>query len=260
VKTFPFVTVYIPWFAMIVCEIALFVLLWKSTDTKRYRGFEAYITTTVTVSLLLFVVSLAPHPSYYTAAYYLGALVKTLALAAAVLEQYRIQFFPRWSMSARVFKLLMSALGAIVVGSIAVVAFTPQETPLWDLAWARRMVSLSDYMLCGSMGLLLIYGELLHVQRPQRAQSIVRGLIATGVLGVTASLMLAVAGTARLGGVVGYSTTIGFVAVLISWIVAFRKPDVVTELDGTSESPLDLISVDPSPRRALANEMLIYKV
>jgi hypothetical protein len=252
--------VYIPWLAMIGCEIALFVLLWKSKDQARYRGFEAYITTTVTVSLLLLVVSFASHPNYYTAAYYLGAFVKTLALAAAVLEQYRIQFFPRWSMSARVFKFLMGALGAIVLGSIAVVAFTPQQTPLWDLAWARRIVSLSDYLLCGSMGLLLIYGEFLKVQRPQRAQAIVRGFIAVGVLGVTASLMLAVAGTSRLGGVVGYSTTIGFVAVLISWIVAFRKPDVVPELDGTSESPLDLISVEPSPRRALANEMLIYKV
>jgi hypothetical protein len=110
------------------------------------------------------------------------------------------------------------------------------------------------------MGLLLIYGELLKVQRPQRAQAIVRGLIATGVLGVTASLMLAVSGTMRLGGVVGFSTTLGFIAILISWIVAFRKPDVVTELDGSSESPLDLISEAPAPRRALANEMLIYKV
>jgi len=171
-----------------------------------------------------------------------------------------MQFFPRWSMSNRGFKLLISALGTVVLGSIAVVAFTPQQTPLMDLAWARRILSLSDYLLCGSMGLLLIYGELLKVQRPQRAQSIVRGLIATGVLGVTASLMLAVSGTMRLGGVVGFSTTVGFIAVLISWIVAFRKPDVVTELDGTSESPLDLIAEAPTPRRVLANEMLIYKV
>jgi hypothetical protein len=257
---FPYASVYIPWLAMIVCEIALFVLLWKAKEKTRYRGFEAYISTTVSVSVVLFLVSFSKHSNLYFGAYYLGAFVKALALAAAVLEQYKIQFFPRWSMSDRAFRLLMGFLAALVLGSIALVTITPQQSPVWELGWARRFVSLSDYLLCGSMGLLLIYGELLHVQRPQRAQAIVRGLIATGVLGVTASLMLAVAGTAKLGGVVGFSTTVGFVAVLISWIVAFRKPDVVTELDGTSESPLDLISVDPTPRRALANEMLIYKV
>jgi len=257
---FPFATIYIPWLAMIGCEIALFVLLWKDKEPKRYRGFESYIAASVAVSLVLLAASMDKRGTFYFYAYYIGASVKALALAAAILEQYRMQFFPRWSMSNRGFKLLISALGTVVLGSIAVVAFTPQQTPLMDLAWARRILSLSDYLLCGSMGLLLIYGELLKVQRPQRAQSIVRGLIATGVLVVTASLMLAVSGTMRLGGVVGFSTTVGFIAVLISWIVAFRKPDVVTELDGTSESPLDLIAEAPTPRRVLANEMLIYKV
>ena len=245
---------------MIICEIALFVVLLKNSEPKRYRGFEAYITATVALSLALLAISITRNDRIYFCAFYLGALVKTIALAAAVLEQYKIQFFPTWSMSNRVFKLLLGALGSVILASIAFVAFIPQQTPLWELAWARRIVSLSDYLLCGSMGLLLIYGELLKVQRPQRAQSIVRGLIATGVLGVTASLMLAVSGTMQLGGVVGFSTTVGFVAVLISWIVAFRKPDVVPELDGSSESPLDLIDVEPTPRRVLTNGMLIYKV
>lgn len=257
---FPYASVYIPWLAMIVCEVALLVLLWKDREPKRYRGFESYIAASVAVSLVLLAASFDKRGTIYFYAYYIGSSVKALALAAAILEQYRMQFFPRWSMSNRGFKLLLGALGTVVLGSIAVVAFTPQATPLMDLAWARRILSLSDYLLCGSMGLLLIYGELLKVQRPQRAQAIVRGLIATGVLGVTASLMLAVSGTMRLGGVVGFSTTLGFIAILISWIVAFRKPDVVTELDGSSESPLDLISEAPAPRRALANEMLIYKV
>jgi hypothetical protein len=257
-KTLPYVSIYIPWVAMIVCEIALFVLLWKEPAPKKYRGFEAYITATVAVSLTLLAISIARNDRIYFCAFYLGALVKTIALAVAVLEQYKIQFFPRWSMPTRVFKLLVGTLVSVILGSIAFVVFIPQQTPLWELAWARRIVSLSDYLLCGSMGLLLIYGEFLKVQRPQRAQSIVRGLIATGVLGVTASLMLAVSGTMQLGGVVGFSTTVGFVAVLVSWIVAFRKPDSVPELDGTSESPLDLIA--EAPRPAFANEMLIYKV
>src|SRR6185369_2012401 len=152
------------------------------------------------------------------------------------LEQYKMQFFPRWSMSDRGFKFLAGSLVSIVLGSVAVVVFTPQQTPFWDLAWARRIVSLSDYLLCGSMGLLLIYGELLNVRRPQRAQAIVRGFVATGVLGTTASLMLAVSGTTKLGGVVGFSTTVGFIVVLISWIVAFRKPDLVADMEAAPES------------------------
>src|SRR4051794_16576377 len=100
-KTLPYVSVYIPWIAMIVCEIALFVLLWKDTGANKYRGFETYITATVAVSLVLLAVSFLKNDLLYFYAFYIGALIKTLALAAAVLEQYRIQFFPRWSMSDR---------------------------------------------------------------------------------------------------------------------------------------------------------------
>ncbi len=155
-NTLPYVSVYIPWLAMIVCEIALFVMLWKNKENTRYRGFETYITATVALSLVLLAISFTRRDTYYFYAYYIGAVVKTVALAVAVLEQYKIQFFPRWSMSDRGLKLLVGALAAIVLGSVAVVAFTPQQTPVWDLAWARRIVSLSDYLLCGSMGLLLI--------------------------------------------------------------------------------------------------------
>ena len=258
---FPYAAIYIPWLAMIGCEIALFVLLWKDSGPTRYRGFEAYITASVAVSLVLLVISFFKDGAgVYFYAYYLGATVKALALAATVLEQYRIVFFPRWSMSERAAKFWTVGFIAFVLGSIGVVAFTPQQTPMGDLAWQRRIVSVSDYLLCGSMGLLLIYGEFLKVQRPQRAQAIVRGLIAVGVLGITASLMLAVSGTQKLGNLVGFSTTIGFIAVLTSWILAFRKADVVVELDGSAESGLDLISDTPTKTSALASEMLIYKV
>src|SRR3569833_3029126 len=177
---FPYLSIYIPWLAMIAGEIALFVLLRKASQNGvGYRGFEAYISSCVGVSLLLLVISFTGEGSYYTTAFYIGALVKSLALAAAVIEQYKIQFFPNWSMSSRAFRVLMGALFVIAIASTIVVAFTPQETPYLDLAWARRVVSLSDYLLCGSMGLLLIYGEFLKVQRPQHANAIVRGFIET---------------------------------------------------------------------------------
>jgi hypothetical protein len=140
-----------------------------------------------------------------------------------------------------------------------VVAFTPQETPYWDLGWARRIVSLSDYLLCGSMGLLLIYGEFLKVQRPQRANAIVRGFIAMGILGITSSLMLSVSGTSKLDTVVGFSTTIGFLAILASWIVAFAKPEAV-EVVRSQNSPLDFLDEQTTQTPAMANEMLSWKV
>lgn len=257
---FPYLTIYIPWLAMIAGEIALFVLLRKASrhDTG-YRGFEAYITSCVAVSVTLLVISSTGRGDYYFGAYYLGAFVKVLALAAAVIEQYKIQFFPTWSMSQRAFKVLMGALIVIALGSIAVVMFTPQQTQFGDLAWARRVVSLSDYLLCGSMGLLLIYGELLKVQRPQRAQAIVRGFIATGILGITSSLMLSVSGNSKLDTVVGFSTTIGFLAILASWIFAFAKPEVV-EVRQPQNSALDFLGERPTPTHALNNELLTWKV
>jgi hypothetical protein len=257
-KTLPYVAVYVPWVAMIACEIALFVLLWKQPGRTRFRGFELFVTSSLSVSLVLMGISLFGTNAQYFYAYYLGAFLKASALVVTVLEQYRIQFFPRWSMSDRAFNLFIGLLSAVVAGSIGMMAFTPQKNPLWDLALARRIVSLSDYLLCGSMGLLLLYGEFLKVERPQRAHAIVRGLIATGILSVTASLMLSVSGTASLGGVVGFSTTTGFVAVLISWIVAFRKPEPAPELDGTQESPLDGMAGMPS--HAVVSQVLMWKM
>jgi hypothetical protein len=257
---FPYLSIYIPWLAMISAEIALFVLLKKeSRNGKGYRGFEAYITSCVVVSLLLLMFSFTWHGTYYTYVYFLGAFIKVFALAAAVIEQFKIQFFPKWSMSSRSFRVLMGALVAIGIGSVAVVAFTPQETPYWDLGWARRIVSLSDYLLCGSMGLLLIYGEFLKVQRPQRANAIVRGFIAMGILGITSSLMLSVSGTSKLDTVVGFSTTIGFLAILASWIVAFAKPEAV-EVVRSQNSPLDFLDEQTTQTPAMANEMLSWKV
>jgi hypothetical protein len=259
-KTLPYVSVYIPWAAMILCEIALFVLLWKRPAQTRYRGFEAYVTFSVAVSLVLLVCSFPKDGSYYFTAYYLGAFLKTIAIGLATYEQFKLMFFPRWSMSDRTFKFFMSALVAVVLGSIAVVAFTPQRTPVWELALARRIVSLNDYLLCGSMGLLLLYGEFLKTERPQRAQAIVRGMIGAGILGTTASLMLAVSGTRELGGLVGFSTTIGFVAVLISWIVAFSKPEEVVATDGTEDSPLDALGEARVHAHAVVSHMLMWKL
>jgi hypothetical protein len=257
---FPYLTIYIPWLAMIAGEIALFVLLRKASQKQSsYRGFEAYISSCVAVSVALLLISFTGLGNIYTFTYYLGAVVKAVALVAAVVEQYKIQFFPTWSMSNRAFKALMGALVAFAIGSVVVIALTPQETPYWDLAWARRVVSLSDYLLCGSMGLLLIYGEFLKVQRPQRAQSIVRGFIATGILGITSSLMLSVSGTTKLDTVVGFSTTIGFLAILASWIFAFAKPEAV-EVPQTQASPLDFLDERPTPAHALNNELLTWKV
>lgn len=239
------VWVYVPWTAMIVCEILLFLLIWKNPGKTRYRGFEAYIAFSLALSLVLMGLSLLNESTGYFWVYYLGAFLKTCALSLAVYEQYRSVFFPRWSLTDRTMQWILATLGSIVLISFGLVAFTPQATPLWELASARRIVSLSDYLLCGSMGLLLIYSEFLKIQRPERAQSIVRGLIAVSILGVTSSMMLAVSGTQQLANVVGYSTTIGFVAVLISWILAFRKPDLEVATGDATESPLDQLATRP---------------
>jgi len=255
-KTLPYIWIYAPWTAMIACEIALFVMILRHPGKPRYRGFETYVTFTMAVSLVLLGISFTHNNSMYFYAYYLGAFLKTFAVGLACYEQFRLLFYPRWSMSDLGFKMYLTALGAIVVGSIGIVAFTPQRVAIWDLAIARRIVSLSDYLLCGSMGLLLLYGEFLRVDRPKRAQSIVRGLIATGVLGVTSSLMLAVSNTRVLGGIVGFSTTIGFLVVLISWIIAFRKPEPAE--DGTQESPLDQPAVGEAP--VVVSQTLLWKM
>lgn len=259
-KTLPYASIYVPWAAMILCEVALFVLLWKRPGTTRYRGFEAYVTFSVAVSLVLLAFSFPKDGSYYFTAYYLGAFLKTIAIGLMTYEQFKLTFFPRWSMSDRTFKIFMSALSVIVLGSIAMVAFTPQKTPLWELAVARRIVSLNDYLLCGSMGLLLLYGEFLKIERPQRAQAIVRGMIGTGILSTTASLMLAVSSTRELGGLVGFSTTIGFVAVLISWIVAFRKPEPVVVPGDENDSPLDALAQAKLHSHAVVSQMLMWKL
>jgi hypothetical protein len=259
-KILPYASVYIPWAAMIVCEIALFVVLWKRPGKTRYRGFEAYVTFTTAVSLVLLGISMFGDGSQYFTAYYLGAFLKSVAITLAVYEQYKIQFFPRWSMSARSFKLFMTGLSAIGLGAVAMVMFTPQQTPVLDLAWARRFMSVSDYLLCGSMGLLLLYGEFLKVERPARAQAIVRGFIATSALGITSALMLSVSATRNLGGIVGFSTTIGFLAILISWMIAFSKPEpvVAPEAAVAEESPLD--KMVPGLPKAVVSQMLMWKL
>jgi hypothetical protein len=258
-KTLPYVWVYAPWTAMIICELALFLLIWLRPAKTRYRGFETYITFSTALSLVLLGISLSHNASAYFTAYYLGAFLKAISVALACYEQFKLLFFPRWSMSSRSLKILMGLLGMVVLGSIGLMMFTQQRAPVWDLAIARKFVFLSDFLLCGAMGLLLLYGEFLKVERPQRAQAIVRGLIATGILGVTSSLMLAVSNTRQLGGLVGFSTTIGFVCVLISWIVAFRKPEAATELDGTQESPLDGLAPSPATQ-AVVSHMLMWKI
>lgn len=259
-KTLPYVGIYVPWAAMILCEIALFVLLWKRPGTTRYRGFEVYITFSVAVSLALLALSFPKDGSYYFTAYYLGAFLKSIAIGLMTYEQFKLTFFPRWSMSDRGLKMFIGALSIIVLGSVCVVAFTPQKTPVWELALARRILSLTDYLLCGAMGLLLLYGEFLKVERPHRAQAITRGLIATGILGVTSSLMLSVSTTVQLSGVVGFSTTIGFVAVLISWIVAFRKPEPVVVPGDENDSPLDALAQAKLHSHAVVSQMLMWKL
>jgi hypothetical protein len=71
--------------------------------------------------------------------------------------------------------------------------------------------------------------------------------------------MLSVSGTSKLDTVVGFSTTIGFLAILASWIVAFAKPEAV-EVVRSQNSPLDFLDEQTTQTPAMANEMLSWKV
>lgn len=226
-KPFASALLFIPFVMCVTSEIYLFGVLCQTRARTRYRAFESYVAVSLASALVCLGAAAFFTTSEYFFAYYFAQVFKTVALEAALYEQFAILFLPRWVMPDGALRGILLLLSAILITSLISAWCWPQATPYWTLAMGRRFVAWQNTaVFCSLIGLIIAkdhYGIYLR----SRCRSIIAGLMTVTGIGIIESFALSFSTDRRIPQIVGYFTTIAFLLVTCSWAKHFATSEEI---------------------------------